>query len=347
MPKCSNGHEQKLGLKCATCGAAVSYMDSLQELLTFPEVHPDYGKIAVLSVGLNSPWRMADFSGVVARGESANKDESSFTVASIGGGTWSDYLKKADELRSWLKLVVFEGSKHRFLVMDTADPLSVMAVASVPEAGGTVVLAIAADEESTPVEQNTSYAAIATALERGLPVLIFTQALQRDVTLLEDGRAFVTNVEAMPGVVGALLESGSEVADLLQRDLKFGVRAHYASAIMSGSKKVYGNLENALAAQYFQVPEDVRPDEVKTIYPIAYMHAELEAELEKSFSRFRGSKFKSILSAEFRSREKPDPTFFDLLTIYGVSDEVMLRRVTEGYDEVSKRVPELKMGGVK
>ena len=51
MPRCPNGHEQRLGLKCLTCGAALSYRDSMEELRDLPRVEPDYGKVAVLTVG--------------------------------------------------------------------------------------------------------------------------------------------------------------------------------------------------------------------------------------------------------------------------------------------------------
>jgi len=161
MARCPNGHQQRLGLKCATCGGELSYKDSLTELFTLPKVVPDYGKVAILTVGYPRLSPSADFVGELSAGQKDVKTATAFQVASIRGGSWLDLKKKyQQDLARWMTVVGIGKSTDRFLVVDTANPLSVLALSAIPKLEHTAVIAVVADQDSTPVEQNTSYVAI-------------------------------------------------------------------------------------------------------------------------------------------------------------------------------------------
>ena len=106
MPRCPNGHEQRLGLKCLTCGAELSYRDSLGELRALPKVEPAYGSTAVISVGYPGLSPSADYVAEISAGQADLKTPAAFVVPSIRGGGWLDYNKKhLHELRRWMALV--------------------------------------------------------------------------------------------------------------------------------------------------------------------------------------------------------------------------------------------------
>jgi len=129
MPRCANGHEQRLGLKCLTCGAAISYRDSIEELRALPRVEPDYGDVEVITVGYPKLSVKADYVGEISAGQADLKTSTAFEVASIRGGSWQDFNKKyLPELRDWMTRVGIGKSTDRFLVVDTTDPLSVLAL---------------------------------------------------------------------------------------------------------------------------------------------------------------------------------------------------------------------------
>src|ERR1700681_1968061 len=102
MPRCPNGHQQRLGLKCLTCGAEISYRESMEELRTLPKVEPQYGKVAVISVGYQRLSLEADYVAEISAGQADLKTPTAFEVASIRGGSWLDFTKRyLPELRRW------------------------------------------------------------------------------------------------------------------------------------------------------------------------------------------------------------------------------------------------------
>jgi hypothetical protein len=345
MPRCPNGHEQRLGLKCQTCGAELSYKDSMEELRALPKVEPDYGKVAVISVGYPGLSSSADYVAEISVGQTDRETSTEFEVASIRGGSWLDFNKKyLKELRRWVALVGIAKPTDRFLVVDTTDPLSVLALSALPRLEHTAVIAVVADQDSTPVEQNTSYVALSLALGKGLPVIALSETFEGEMLYFAEDRGFATGADAISRLLESLLSATDDLMDLLERDLRLGIKVHCLSAIMAGSKSVYGIATNAFMAQSYNLSMGAKPEEYQTVHSIVFSRRETEGEFEKSFGVFRNRKFKGALNAEFRFREKASQ-LYDMVTIYGMSDDVALGSMVSGYRAIVGNVPELSVEG--
>jgi hypothetical protein len=346
MPRCQNGHEQRLGLKCLTCGSELSYRGSLEELRSLPKVEPNYGKVSILAVGYQKLSLQADFVGAVSAGQTDAKTSTTFQVANIRGGSWLDFRKKhLEELRRWMALVGIGKSTDRFLVIDTTSPLSVLALSALPKLEHTAVIALTADQDSTPVEQNTSYVALSLALKKGLPVVALSESFEKEMLYFTEDRGFATSADAMSRLLEPLLGAADDLMDLLERDLTLGIKMHCLSAIVAGSRSVYGTATNAFLAQSYNISIGAKPEEYQTLHSLVFSRKETQGEFEKSFGVFRNRKFKGALSAEFRFRETASP-LFDMMTIYGLRSEPFLQSLAGGYEAIVRSVPELKADGV-
>lgn len=346
MPSCPNGHEQRLGLKCQTCGAALSYRESVEGLRSLPRVTPNYGKVSILSVGYPGLSAKADFVGEVSAGPADLKTSTAFQVASIRGGSWLDFHKKyLKELSRWMTLIGIDKATERLLVVDTTDPLSVLALSALPKLDHTAVIAVAADQDSTPVEQNTSYVALSLALKKGLPIIALSETYEREMMYYAEDGGFATNGEAMSRLLGPLLTGADDLMDLLEKDLRLGIKMHCISAIVAGSKNVYGIATNAFTAQSYNFSFGAKLDEYQTIHSLVFAQREAEGEFEKSFGVFRNRKFKSALSAELRFRETTSP-LYDMMTICGLKGDASLQDIAGGYEAIVQNMPELNMNGV-
>ena len=233
MPRCVNGHEQRLGLKCATCGERLSYRDSMEELRVLPKIVPDYGKISVITVGYPGLSLKADYVGRVSAGQTELKTSTAFEVASIRGASWLDFNKKyLGELRRWLTLVGIGKTTDRFLVVDTTNPLSVLVLSALPNVEHTAVLAVTADGDSTPMEQNTSYVALSLALKKGLPVVVLSETFQREMLYFTEDRGFAAKADALSRLLQPLLAAADDLMDLLERDIKLGIQVQDRKSVV-------------------------------------------------------------------------------------------------------------------
>jgi hypothetical protein len=345
MPKCPNGHEQRLGVKCATCGAALSYRGAVEELVTLPKVEPYYGKVAVIAAAYPKLELKADYVGEISVGASDLQSPNGFQVASIRGGSWLDYNNKhLLSLRRWMTLIGIGKSTDRFLVVDATDPLSVLTLTALPPLEHTAVIAVVADQESTPVEQNTSYVALSLALKKGLPVIALSETFEREMQYFTEDKGFATKGDALSMLLAPLLGAADDLMDLLERDLSLGIKVHCLSAILAGSKSVYGTATNAFMAQSYDLSMAAKLEQYQTVHSLAFSRSEAKGEFEKSFAVFRNRRFKGALNAEFRFREKDSPVY-DLVTIYGISSEASLQDMTAGYQAIVQSMPQLSAEG--
>jgi hypothetical protein len=345
MPRCPKGHEQRLGLKCATCGLDLSYRAAVDEMGKLPEVSPNYGKVSVITAGFPKLSVKADYVGAVSAGQSALQTPTSFQVASIRGGSWLEYNKEhLDELRRWMKLVGVEKSTDRFVVVDATDPMSVLTLTALPQLGHTAVIAVVADEGSTPVEQNTSYVALSLALKKGIPVIALNQTFEGEMIYFTEDKGFATGGDAVSRLLDSLLGAADDLMDLLERDMKLGIKTHCLSAVVAGSKGVYGTATNAFMAQSYDLSMRAEPDQYQTVHCMAFAEGDSRGEFEKSFGVFRNRKFKGALSAEFRFHETDSP-LYDLVTIYGMGADTSLQGMAAGYQAIVQNMPQLSAEG--
>lgn len=346
MPRCQNGHEQRFGLKCIACGASLSYRESVDELTKLPKVEPEYGKVCVLTVGYPKLSLRADYLGEVSVGQTGLKTSTAFEVPSTRGGNWLDFQKKhLQELRRWMALVGIGKSTDRLLVVDTTNPLSILALSALPTFEHTAVIAVTADQDSTPLEQNTSYVALSLALKKGLPVISLTETFEREMLYFTEDRGFATDADALSRLLELLVGAADDLMDLLESDMRLGTNMHCLSAIMAGSKDVYGIATNAFMAQSYNLSMGAKPDEYQTVHSLVFSRRESEGEFEKSFGVFRNRKFRGALSAEFRFHESASP-LYDMVTIYGMKSDASLQSIRGGYEAIVGSVPELSAEGV-
>lgn len=346
MPRCPNGHEQHLGLKCSLCGAEVSYKGAISDLKKLPRVEPDFGRVTVISVGYRRLSVPVEYSGEILMGPADVKTANSFQVATIRGGNWLDFYKQyMKDLRKWLELMGVQKSSTTFLVVNTTNPLSVLAISALPKIPHIVVLAVVADQDSTPVEQNTSYVALSLCLKRGLPVIALSETYEKEMLFFTDDRGFATGGDALSRLLETLLTAADDLTDIVERDLRLGVKIHCLSAIVAGSRSVYGKPANAYMAQSYNISMGAKPGDYQTIYSLVFCDRDSGAEFEKSFGSFRNRKFKNTLSAEFRFHEVGSQ-LYDLMTVYGLKGTAPLQDMEEGYKAIVGSVPELTAEGV-
>jgi len=346
MARCPNGHEQRLGLKCSTCGASISYETSVNELRRLPKVEPDYGKVSILTVGCPRLPLRADYVGEVKAGQEDLKTSTLYQVGSIRGGSWLEFQKKyLADLRRWMTLIGIGQSTDRFLVVDTTSPLSVLALSALPKFDRTAVIAIAADQDSTPMEQNTSYVALSLALKRGFPIVGMSETFEKEMLYYTEDRGFAAGIDAMSRLFEPFIATPDDLMDLLERDAKLGVRMHSLSAIVAGSKNVYGIATNAFMAQSNNISIASKSDEYRTVHSLVFSQKETQGEFEKSFGVFRSRKYKAALSAELRFREVDSP-LYDLMTLYGMPNVTALQSMAVGYETILESAPDLAAEGV-
>jgi len=159
-----------------------------------------------------------------------------------------------------------------------------------------------------------------------------------------EDRGFATREDAMSRLLDPMLETADDLMDLLEKDLKLGIQMHCLSAIVAGSRNVYGAATNAFMAQSYNVSIESNPEDYQTIHSLLFSSKETEAEFEKSFGVFRNRKFKGALSAEFRFNETTSP-LYDLMTIYGLRSDSFLRGISGGYEAIVNSMPELNTDG--
>jgi len=346
MPKCPNGHEQRLGLRCSNCGAEMTYREAVNRLRTLPTVQPDWGKVSVLCVGYRKLSLPVDYSGEIMIGSTNAKTASSFQAVSIRGGSWLDFLKQyGKDLRRWMELIGIEKASNSFIVVDTTNPLSVLTISALPKLQHTAVIAIIADDDSTPVEQNTSYVALSLCLKKGIPVIALSETYEKEMLFFTEERGFATSGDAIARLLQTLIAAADDVMDILERDQRLGVKIHCLSAIVAASRTVYGSANNAYAAQSYNISMGDKPTDYQTVYSLVFSDKDSAAEFEKSFGAYRSKKFKGALSAEFRFKESTSP-MYDMVNLYGMKGDAPLESLKEGYNAIVRSVPELNAEGV-
>jgi hypothetical protein len=306
-------------------------------------VQPNYGSISLLRVGFPGIPSRVDYSASVSIGDDERADVDSFTVPRIQGGNWLEFKSKYQaKLSRWLRMVGFEKAKHRIVIMDTADPLSVLAISAIPNQGHTLVIAISADPDSTPMEQSTSYAAISIATKRGFPLIALGASYTRDLLFYSDEGGFATQADAVSKIVGSLIQVLDDALDLTERDLRLGGKLHYISTIISGSKTVYANTGDALLVERHNLSVEPKPEDVRTVHGIIVGGKNLQAEFTKNFTQFRTKNFKTAISAEARFHERQGDQY-DLVMLCGLGQEGLLGSLAEGYNTVKSALPELNV----
>ena len=346
MPRCAKGHEAGLALLCPACGAAVSFRGGVQSLLSVPSPDVKIEEAAVLFVGSPGFALPGAYTAEAAVGK-GGEGPGRFQAERIEGGTWLDYNSRyAERFRRWLRLACFGKSRYRVLVLDTTSPLAVLAVNNIPLPDSTLVMATIPGAKATPVAQNSSYAALQLAKRRGMHVVLALDSFVARLAAFTEGKGLSTGLKAYEEVLEYLLSFAPEVADLVQKDARLGVGAHFYSVLLSASDSVFRSVEVALEVQLTQTSLESSPEKVIAAHLLASAPGEMQRELGASFARIAARDGWSLLNAESRVRTRPAGRgLYDAFLLYGVKEPTVLDALRAGYQTVASTAPELSLEG--
>lgn len=347
MPKC-NGHESELGWRCSVCGASISYKEACRELLQVPKVEPKFQPVAALFVGIKPSVRSAAVLSIL-EGETESMSKDAFVATRANGSaSWLDLRSRYRErVEGWLGAVGFRAATYRMVVVDTTDPLSVLAISSV-QTRGTVVLAVIADSESTPLQQNTSYVALKLATKVGLPVVVCSKAYADEAAFFVEGEGFKVGAMALEKIVNLFESVIDDATKFMAEEMKLGVSLHCFSATLTASDAVYKSPDDALSVQMHATSLDVYPDEVQTVFLAAFASDVFAQEIVRSFTRYRVKTMKGVITAGQKVYARVgDPRFYDLLLVYGLRESQVFPLLADGYQKVAEMAPELKEEALK
>jgi hypothetical protein len=343
MPRC-NGHQSGLGWKCTVCSKPLSYRDSCRELLEVRAPDLKYPRVAALFVGL-PPRPSERFKTLtLASGEESLSKDAFVAARSTGTGSWVDFHSRyKSELGGWLTAVGFTAATYRMLIVDTTDPLSVLAISAL-QPRGTIVFAVIADLQSTPLQQNTSYVALKLATKMGLPVIVCSKAYAHEAAYFAEGEGFQVGEKALGKVVDLISSATEDITQFLVDDLRLGVGLHCFSAILSASDAVYKALDDALSVQMHASSLEIYPDEVQTLFLAAFTGNASEQDVERSFTNYRSRNVKGAITAGHRVYARTgDRRLYDLLTGFGIRESEVLPLLADGYQKVVERSQDLKL----
>ena len=345
MPKCINGHESALTLRCEVCGGAVLYKDACAELIEIPTVEVSFEQVSMLYVGFPTLPSPSVYIAQLLIGDMEAAGVESFVVERLEGGTWLDfqarYLKKFER---WLKLVEFRKSRYRLIVVDTTNPLSVLALRSLPAEDDIVVFAIIAETDSTPLEQHTSYVALTAAFQRGLPLILLTRSFRREVAFFVEHEGFVVGDRALGEIISFLLASMRDLMDFIQRDSRLGVKVHVFSALMAASVRVYRTVHDAFLVQRHQISLDPESEEIETAYLMAAAGKDLDSSIVQGFKQYCGRNLVNLVSTEHRFYEKDSKYgLYNIVMLYGLKSIPIYTKLRKAYEIVASRAQDLKV----
>jgi hypothetical protein len=339
-----NGHEAHLNIYCEKCGAPVVYRQACEELVKLPEIRIDFGEMAVLTIGFPSLAMRGTYSGEINLGESEEIKAGSLFVKRIEGGTWLDYYRNFTKIcTKWMRLVGFDRCKYKIVVIDTVNPLSVLTLATSVVDGDTLVFAIIADEDSIPIEQNTSYVALQVAIKKKLPLFVANRNYVDDLACFVEDEGLVVGPKALREIILFALNCIGDILDFVKKDIKLGVNLHALSSLMAASDRVYRNVQEALTVQRKTVSVDLVQEDVQMAYLIAASRKDLAGELITAFHQYRKA-FPGLIISDHIIKEKDSRYgFYDLCVLYGIKELPSLVALKKGYLTVVEKANDLKV----
>lgn len=346
MLRCSNGHEMPAALTCQKCGAKALFRAALPDLMTLPPLEARFEETAVLFVGERPGSLPEAYSPevVVGRGHSTAKR---FMAPKLEGGTWLDYnAKYSDTFSSWLRLVEFARSRYRVAVLDSTNPLSVLAVNNIPSPENTVLLASYPGKSSTPIAQNTSYAALQVGRRRGMHVVLGSDSYVDQLAAFVEGKGLSSGEEAYEHVISCFVSFLPDIVDLVQKDARLGIGVHYFSVLLSASDKVFKSVDEALNVQLTENSLGGSFEKVFTTHLLAAAVPEAQKPIAAAFARLCERQGQSLMNAEVRFRDKKTSYgLYDLFVLFGVKEPSVFDDLRKGYQVIASSAPDLSLEG--
>jgi hypothetical protein len=345
MPSCQNCHATVWDLNCPECNSPVPYDQLVRELVDLPETEVRFEDLIVLFVGLDcAEVKDAFVSKIVIGGEDAEATKS-LTLKQIDGGTWLDYSKRcSNQIDGWLRRVCYNVSKYKMIVVNTNSPLSLATLNSSMLEGNETMLAITADDSSTPLVKNTCYIALKKAHEKGWSVVLVEEKYVKSLAYFDEDQGLITGDAAFEEVVKNLASNIQTLSHFIEGDKKLGIMNHSISTLLSASDQVYKNMETLFKINAFMNSIEGVEGGYQSIHLLGLSPRELRLGIEDTFKNYCFG-FKDLLNSEVILREKSSRyNFCNLYLFYGLSEDPILEKIEAGYRSIARRIPSLSLG---
>lgn len=345
MPRCPNGHESTLELKCPTCGEPVLFGDTLRNLTTLPVSQYTFEDTAILSVGFPPLAFPRSYSALIRIQKEGSLRADGFNVAKVEGGTWFDYRQKyLREFKRWLRLVGFGKSRYKVIMVDSANPLSVLALTGLPPEGNIAIFAVTADDKSTPLEQHTSYVALTEALRKNVPMIWATNSFMEEASFFSEQKGLTMGQQALSQMLSFIFTPLEEFMDFVQRDLRLGIKAHGFSTLIAASDAVYKTVDDAFQVQCHQTSVNLDLEEVQSAYLVACAEEDLETRILQGFKRYcTGHLVNTVSIGQWFNARPSRYRIYDLAIVYGLKNIDVYARLRKGYETVANQASDLNV----
>ena len=345
MARCASGHLAGLALFCSACGAPVLYEKAVQEQAEIPRVGVQLEETAVLFAG-TAPFPVAGaFSCRIDVDVKGERTVGRLCLEQLSGGAWPDYCKAyGKEVGSWLGANGFLGTPGKLIVLDLASPASVLLMSSLPANVGAVVVGIAADGGSTPVEQNASFVAMEAASRRRLPLLVVPRGDVRRMTCYRAQEGLVTGYQAFAGLLSALVETLPQLQDSIYGDARLGVVPHLLAGVVSASDAVYRT--PAEAAKALRGLVLARAEGVSSVILVSSGPKAKAGELERASGAFLDG-MDDLIASRRLSLAREEEGVYDMRAVVGVEKLGVVKDVKKGYETIVKKDRGLGVEGLQ
>ncbi len=344
MPNCPNCNATVWDLNCPECKTPIPYDQLVKELVDLPETEMRFENLTVLFVGLEpAEIKEAFVPKIVIGGEDAESSKS-LTLTHIDGGTWLDYSKKYSSIiEGWLRRVCYTSSRYKMIVVNTSNPLAVAVLSSYVREGNETILALTADDSSTPLIKNTSYVALKKAYENGQSVVLFEEKCLKNLAYFDEDQGLITGEAAFKKIVTNIASNIQTLNHFIEGDKKLGITNHTLSTLLSASDKVYSSMETLFKINAFMNSVEGVQEDYQSIHLLGLSPRELHQQIEEAFKSYN-SEFKDLLNSEMILREKPSRyNFYDLYIFFGLSEDPVLKKIEVGYRSIAKKIPSLSL----
>ncbi len=341
-PKCLDGHDSN-ALVCEKCGKSVIYRSELAGMARLPEVSVSLEKALVFCSG----FPRADFpeSHVLSLvvGDKEERTTERFQVKTVEGGTWYDYYSSYNrELRKWLVAMGMTYSQKRFVLVDATNPVSVLALSSLPRLDNTIVFGIMASGNSTMVNQNVSYTALNVIERARTPAILLTKEFVDEAVGFFEGKGLMTREEAMREVFAFLMSYSDSLSSLFRRDSQLGILIHCISTAISASGQVYKSVDDVYASEIAHVSIPALRADVQTSYLFAAAPKDMLEDITKGYAvHLKG--YSGLLNAEHFTRVVDSKYgLFSLILVLGVKENGVASSLERGYEVIARKSSSLR-----
>ncbi len=321
------------------------YKDACTELVKVPEVGVSFEEVSVLYVGFPPSSLRGVYGAQLLMGGKETEGVESYIVGKVEGGTWLDFhVMYSKKFKKWLKLIGFSESRYKVMMVDTLNPLSVLALLALPVETNTLVFAITADTGSTPLEQHTSYVALTAAFQRGFPLILATSSYREEASCFSEQEGLALGNRALALILSFLLTPIGDLMDFVQRDARLGVKIHAFSALMAASSNVYRTVHDAFFVQSHQASLDLQLGDIRTAYLMAAAQKDLEKPIIQGFRQYCSNNLVDSISTEYQFYEKHSKFgLYDIVMFYGLKETQTYAKLKKGYDAIAGNSQDLKV----